>query len=111
MNRSLESDTIAPDAGKVGLGLTDQFLEQSGTDNDENSMVAKAPVGRKWRLVVNVDAADHIPDRLPSAEPLSFTAQGSRFGSRRLSCGAGHRIMVNLSSTRRPRWSLVSVSH
>jgi hypothetical protein len=65
--------------------------------------------GRTWRIVATVDAADEIPDRLPSHGAVMV---GSRQSPKWLAfdcpCKSGHRVMVTLDPAHRPHWVLTN---
>jgi len=63
----------------------------------------------KWQIVVQVEAADEIPIRLP-VRGAALVSQGGRptWLAFDCPCGMGHRIMLNLDRSRRPTWRLIS---
>jgi Family of unknown function (DUF6527) len=66
--------------------------------------------GRAWRIVATVEAADEIPDRLPSrGAVLVGSLQRPKWLAFDCPCGDGHRIMVTLDATHRPHWRITKV--
>lgn len=64
---------------------------------------------RRWRLVLVVDEADEVPDRLPRrAAVLAGPAQNPKWIAFDCPCGQGHRVMLNLDHRRPPTWLLVN---
>jgi hypothetical protein len=65
---------------------------------------------RKWSVVLRVDAADEIPDRLPRA---SAALVGDDTYPKWLAfdcpCRRGHRVMLNLDRSRKPYWIAKSI--
>lgn len=60
---------------------------------------------RTWRIVASVEAADEIPDRLPSCGAvLVGSLQQPKWLAFDCPCKSGHRIMVTLDPTHRPHW-------
>ena len=70
-----------------------------------------ALLGKRWRVVIRVDEGDEVPPHLPfrgavlvgpSREPswIAFDCP----------CGKGHRVMLNLSPHRLPRWQVIKSS-
>lgn len=63
--------------------------------------------GRAWRIVATVDAADEIPQRLPSCGAVIVgSLQQPKWLAFDCPCKTGHRIMVALDPAHRPHWSL-----
>lgn len=61
--------------------------------------------GRAWRIVAAVDAADEIPDRLPTnGAVLVGSTQRPKWLAFDCPCKTGHRIMVTLDPSHRPHW-------
>jgi len=61
--------------------------------------------GRSWRIVATVEAADEIPDRLPShGAVIVGSLQQPKWLAFDCPCKSGHRIMVTLDPTHRPHW-------
>jgi len=60
---------------------------------------------RKWRIVMNVETGDEIPEDIPKYGAV-VVASGGRptWIAFDCPCGRGHRIMLNLNSSRRPLW-------
>ncbi len=60
-----------------------------------------------WRIVAIIDAADAIPSRLPRRGAVLV---GSRSHPKWLAfdcpCRGGHRVMLNVDSSRSPHWSM-----
>jgi len=66
---------------------------------------------RKWRVVLTVDAADAIPDHIPSRAAVVVKRDGTpTWVAFDCPCRRGHRVMVNLDPARRPTWALQSAS-
>ena len=64
---------------------------------------------RKWRLVLLVDEADEVPERLPRrGAVLVGAAEKPKWIAFDCPCRQGHRVMLNLDLRRLPAWSLVS---
>ena len=64
---------------------------------------------RKWRVVVNVDAGDEVPDRLPHrGVALVGPIVWPTWAAFDCLCGRGHRIMINLDPSRQPWWRVES---
>jgi len=64
---------------------------------------------RKWRLVLAVEEADEVPERLPRHEAvLVGPAEKPKWIAFDCPCRQGHRVMLNLDRRRMPVWSLVS---
>jgi Family of unknown function (DUF6527) len=64
---------------------------------------------RKWRLVLLVDEADEVPERLPhNTAALVGPAEQPKWIAFDCPCRRRHRIMLNLDRRRLPAWSLVS---
>jgi hypothetical protein len=63
--------------------------------------------GQFWRLTTIVSEADEIPDIIPSR---GMVLVGSKKWPKWIvfdcPCNAGHRIMLNLDTTRRPYWRI-----
>ena len=60
-----------------------------------------------WHVSSIVYEADLIPRHLPSTEAvLVGTASNLKWVVFDCPCGRGHRIMLNLSSSRWPRWTV-----
>jgi hypothetical protein len=63
---------------------------------------------RGWRIVLAVEAADEIPERLPSkGAVLVGTLERPKWLAFDCPCKSGHRIMVTLDSGHRPHWKLL----
>jgi hypothetical protein len=63
--------------------------------------------GRSWRIVVAVEAADEIPERLPSRGAVIVgSLQQPKWLAFDCPCKSGHRIMVTLDPTHRPHWEI-----
>jgi hypothetical protein len=61
--------------------------------------------GRAWRIVAAVDAADEIPERLPShGAVIVGSLQRPKWLAFDCPCKTGHRIMVSLDPAHRPHW-------
>lgn len=66
--------------------------------------------GRKWRIVTTVEAADEIPERLPShGVALVGTVEHPKWLAFDCPCRSGHRIMVALDRGHTPHWRITSV--
>ena len=63
--------------------------------------------GRLWRIVATVDAADEIPERLPSkGAVLVGSSEYPKWLAFDCPCKTGHRIMVSLDRAHSPHWTL-----
>lgn len=63
--------------------------------------------GRSWRIVVTVDAADEIPEKLPrNAAVLVASSEVPKWLAFDCPCRSGHRVMLNLDQARYPHWQL-----
>ena len=64
---------------------------------------------RSWRIVLRVQAADEVPDQLPKAGVvLVEPATAPTWLVFDCPCNRGHRVMLNLDSHRKPRWSITN---
>jgi hypothetical protein len=64
---------------------------------------------RKWRVVIHVEAADEIPERLPRrGAALAGPQTSPTWIAFNCPCGTSHQIMVNLDNSRMPVWDLTS---
>lgn len=58
--------------------------------------------------MLHVEAGDEVPDRLPFRGAALVGSESSpKWVAFDCPCKSGHRLMVNLDSSRRPRWSIV----
>ena len=63
---------------------------------------------RSWRIVLQVNDADEVPDRLPSRGiAIVGVDKFPKWLVFDCPCRRGHRIMLNLDSRRRPTWRVV----
>ena len=63
---------------------------------------------RRWRILGQVEAADEVPDRLPRhGAVLVGSVASPKWLAFDCACRSGHRIMLNLDSSRKPQWNLV----
>jgi hypothetical protein len=63
---------------------------------------------QRWRIVVQVEEADLIPDRLPRrGAALAGPRDAPKWLAFDCPCGTGHRLLINLDNRRRPAWRLV----
>jgi hypothetical protein len=70
--------------------------------------LAQRLLARRWRIVLHVEEADLIPDRLPRRGVALAGPHGApKWLALDCPCGTGHRLLVNLDSSRRPAWRLV----
>jgi len=70
-------------------------------------LIARFRLGRTWRVTASVTAADLVPDHLPRRRAFIVTNDvGPSWIAFDCPCGRGHRIMLNLSSQRRPKWQV-----
>jgi hypothetical protein len=61
--------------------------------------------GRAWRIVATVEAADEVPERLPSRGAVVVgTLERPKWLAFDCPCKTGHRIMVTLDPAHRPHW-------
>jgi len=60
------------------------------------------------RLVIGatVAAADLVPQRLPRRVSVLVVGSSPSWAAFDCPCGQGHRLLINLAETRRPRWRL-----
>jgi hypothetical protein len=60
-----------------------------------------------WRVALVVAEADQIPESLGFEEAvLVKSAYGAKWLAFDCPCGRGHRVMLNLDRSRRPRWDV-----
>lgn len=65
---------------------------------------------RRWRVVLRVEAADEIPERLPRRGAVLVASQDHlKWIAFDCPCRERHRIMMNLDPARRPRWQVTKV--
>jgi hypothetical protein len=63
--------------------------------------------GRSWRIVLNVHAADEVPEALPrNAMVLVGSLEMPKWLVFDCPCRVGHRVMLNLDDARYPYWRL-----
>ena len=63
--------------------------------------------GRAWRIVAEVEAADEIPQKLPShGAVIVGSLQRPKWLAFDCPCRTGHRIMVTLDPSHRPHWTI-----
>lgn len=66
---------------------------------------------QRWRVVLSVDAGDEVPDSIPHNGAVLVEVRGKpTWLAFDCPCGTGHRIMLNLSRSRWPRWTVKSRS-
>ena len=71
----------------------------------------KLPLPFKWSVVLVVDAADEIPDKLPrSAAVRVQDGDQPKWIAFDCPCKRGHRVMLNLDQRRRPYWTVTASS-
>lgn len=64
---------------------------------------------RKWRLVLAVNEADEVPERLPRhSAVLVGPADREKWIAFDCPCRQGHRVMLNLDRSRLPVWVVAS---
>lgn len=64
-------------------------------------------VVRPWRLAGTVSEGDEVPEHIPARRAfLVGTPAGWKWLVFDCPCRTGHRIMLNLDSARRPRWTV-----
>jgi hypothetical protein len=69
------------------------------------------PAWRKWRIVLTVEEADEIPERLPrAAAVLVGSPSNQKWIAFDCPCRRHHRVMLNLSRNRTPYWSVLTKS-
>jgi Family of unknown function (DUF6527) len=74
-------------------------------------LFAWLPSRRNFRVITVVDAADEIPEHLPSrGATLVGTAERPTWIAFDCPCEAHHRVMLNLDRSRRPAWAIASTS-
>lgn len=62
---------------------------------------------QRWRLLGFVEAADEIPQRLPKNGAVAVGSPARvKWIAFDCPCRTGHRIMLNLDSTRQPCWRI-----
>jgi len=62
---------------------------------------------RRWRVVLEVDAADEIPHKLPRRTAVIVANSGQRtWIAFDCPCTLRHRLLINLEPTRRPFWTV-----
>jgi hypothetical protein len=60
-----------------------------------------------WRVVLVVPEADRVPDDIPSNGAVLIRSSGSlKWLAFDCPCGRGHRVMLNLDSSRWPCWQV-----
>lgn len=66
---------------------------------------------RRWRVTSSVSAGDEVPASIPpGGAVLVEVASMPTWIAFDCPCGRGHRVMLNLNQSRRPRWTLRSRS-
>jgi hypothetical protein len=61
--------------------------------------------GPTWRIVTQVDAADEVPDELPSGGVVLVQSTDlAKWLVFDCPCGRGHRVLLNLDPGRWPHW-------
>ena len=63
---------------------------------------------RHWRIVGRTRSADEIPKYIPRNGVVIVGVEKPKWIAFDCPCGAGHRVMVNLDSSRAPSWNLQS---
>ena len=62
---------------------------------------------RPWRIVGRVSAGDEVPDQLPDKGAVLVGArEATTWLAFDCPCPTGHRLMMNLDSSRRPFWTV-----
>lgn len=65
---------------------------------------------RMWRAVGHVSAGDEVPNRIPRRGVVLVGPQSHpTWAAFDCPCGEGHRLMLNLDSTRWPTWRIESL--
>ena len=68
--------------------------------------------GGPWRIVAKVEAADEVPENLPeNGAILVGSAKQPKWLVFSCPCRTGHRIMINLDPSNRPRWRIGKGRH
>jgi len=66
---------------------------------------------QRWRVVQTVEAGDDVPVAIPTHGAVMVESRGlPTWLAFDCPCGTGHRIMLNLSRDRSPRWAVKSRS-
>ena len=64
---------------------------------------------RPWRIVERVSAGDEVPDQIPNKGAVLVGPDGAAtWLAFDCPCQTGHRLMVNLNSSRPPFWRVES---
>ena len=64
---------------------------------------------RYWRIVGQVDAGDEVPERLPyRGVALVGATEKAKWAVFDCPCRTGHRLMLNLDTTKYPYWRIES---
>ena len=64
-----------------------------------------------WRIGESFDAADNIPKELPKKTAvLVGSIERPKWIAFDCPCNTGHRIMLNLDTSRRPAWRIAAVN-
>jgi Family of unknown function (DUF6527) len=64
---------------------------------------------RRWRILARVEAADEVPERLPhKGAVLVALPDAPTWIAFECPCQRGHRVMLNLHTSRSPRWSIIA---
>jgi len=67
---------------------------------------------RRWRVVLNVDAADEVPDDLPRrAAILVGPTRNPTWIALDCPCQLHHRLLINLDPSRQPFWTVTNAKH
>ena len=65
---------------------------------------------RRWRVIGRVSGADELPERLPpKGVVLVGSAEDATWAAFDCPCKTGHRLLVNLDSSRYPFWRIDSL--
>lgn len=64
---------------------------------------------RRWRVIATVEAADEVQDRLPTrGAVLVMAGREPSWLAFDCPCGTGHRLLINLHFSRRPKWTVMN---
>jgi hypothetical protein len=73
----------------------------------------RLPLARwgKWKVIDEVTAADEVPAEIPKRRAIIVRRNDTpTWLAFDCPCDRGHRILLNLDATRRPRWTVTATS-